>query len=423
MAPRVNEGQGVDDVFSNGIAQQFASLAVSVPTPPPLPTQHTSDEYAQFFQQWTATLKTYMDTSLPGILNISTETLSTFQSALRAVVAARTVQQDAERLLDELQKAQAAPDVVAEAKQQVQDAQASVQEATTAAQKLADTTMFEPHLDETVLSEAWDDTYFLLYVILQQGGARWVDGCLGLATLEAAQCFLTATVLPPLSPLVRSWMESGGPNNGQFARAWQIDQEISAAVTNADATSIAQTNVLPVLERLQLAMALEHAEPIAIFGTNSQWVQPVDRYQHYRQAYLCGDLDAHFSQFNVWELRHVVDADASNDELQWGRASLMAYRPDIVLMTEPAWNYCQIVRTDVGYATPDWYKSPRTYDQILSGGGKVRGPMRDPVVLLVPRCSPLLPRNSADHGPGTAASFAKRLGYRPGASANLGTPP
>jgi hypothetical protein len=374
MAPRVNEGQDVNDVFSESLIHRFSTLTVSAPPPPALPTLHTREDYAKFFQEWNATLKAYMDNSLPGVLNISTETLSTFQSAIRAVVAARTVQRDAERLLDELQKANASAEVVEEAKKNVQDAQTSVQDATTAGQMLARTTILQPHFDDAFLSPAWDDTYFLIYIILQQGGTRWADWCQGMATLPEARAFLAATVLPPLSPIIRAMMASGGPAQGQFARAWKIHQDISTASTNAPADGTYTTKHEmdeKVLERLQLAVALEHAEPIAIFGTNSQFLHPVDRYMHYRNAYLCGDLDAHFPQFNVWELRHIVDADASNDELHWGRQSLMAYRPDIVISPDPSWNYCLIVKTDVAYATPDWYKSPKTYDQILSGGGKV----------------------------------------------------
>jgi hypothetical protein len=52
----------------------------------------------------------------------------------------------------------------------------------------------------------------------------------------------------------------------------------------------------------------------------------------------------------------------------WGRQLLIAYRPNIVVSTDASWNYCLIVKTDVAYTTPDWYKSPKMYDQILSGG-------------------------------------------------------
>lgn len=68
--------------------------------------------------------------------------------------------------------------------------------------------------------------------------------------------------------------------------------------------------------------------------------------------------------------RMAINSDAPNDELGWCRQSLMNYRPDIVLSSDPQWRYCQIVRTDVPYQNPVWYKKKRSYDQILSGGGK-----------------------------------------------------
>ena len=52
------------------------------------------------------------------------------------------------------------------------------------------------------------------------------------------------------------------------------------------------------------------------------------------------------------------------------RQCLQNYRPDIILDNNPQWQYCFIVRTDVGYKDPEWYKPVRSYDQILSGGGK-----------------------------------------------------
>ena len=171
-------------------------------------------------------------------------------------------------------------------------------------------------------------------------------------------------------------MESGGASNGQYGRAIQIYyqlQSTSQQCTSDKPSSVVgdDEDVIALLKRLQLAVALEHAEPIGYFGISSQHVDPIQRYIHYRDAFFLNELDEHFIRFNVWELRQVVNSDATDAELQWGRQSLMAYRPDLVLSKDPLWNYCTIVRTDVNYATPDWYKSPRSYDQILSGGGKV----------------------------------------------------
>ena len=106
-----------------------------------------------------------------------------------------------------------------------------------------------------------------------------------------------------------------------------------------------------------------------LFGTKTP-IDPIQRYVHYKQAYLMGELDPAFSTLTVWDLRMTVNSDASHDELSWGRHCLMNYRPDLILSRGPAWRYWFIVKSDVAYKAPDWYKDTKSYDQILSGGGK-----------------------------------------------------
>lgn len=74
---------------------------------------------------------------------------------------------------------------------------------------------------------------------------------------------------------------------------------------------------------------------------------------HYEQAHLLGELDPNFDIFNVWELRQVVNSDATEEELGWGRRSLAAYRPDICLWPDDQWTYCRVVKTDVAYKAPE----------------------------------------------------------------------
>jgi len=124
------------------------------------------------------------------------------------------------------------------------------------------------------------------------------------------------------------------------------------------------------LQKLALAVALELCSPLKLFDSASKFVDPMQRYVHYEQAYLYGELDPAFEHFQVWEMRNIVNCDATDEELGWGRQCLMNYRPDIVNSDDPTWRYCAIVRTDVAYKNPDWYKNPHSYDQILAGGGK-----------------------------------------------------
>ena len=160
---------------------------------------------------------------------------------------------------------------------------------------------------------------------------------------------------------MRLCQASGGARNGKWGPAIRNYHELGVAAK--------QNNNDRVLHDLALACALELADPYPLFNKQG-FTDAKKRYVHYEQAYLLGELDASFSQFNVWELRQVINSDATEEELSWGRQCLQNYRPDIVLENNAQWQYCQIVKTDVGYTTPDWYKPIHSYDQILSGGGK-----------------------------------------------------
>jgi hypothetical protein len=169
-----------------------------------------------------------------------------------------------------------------------------------------------------------------------------------------------ATTDDAMMSLLLLFLESGGARKGHYGRALEIYHRL----LTQDCTQRSS-----VLKRLALAVALELAEPYELFG-NVGKTHPYRRFDHYARAYAQSALDPVTSRLNVWELRHVIDSDAPEDALEWGRTSLQNYRPDLVGSADPLWRYCQIVRTDVAYRNPTWYKEPRSYDQILSGGGK-----------------------------------------------------
>ena len=132
-----------------------------------------------------------------------------------------------------------------------------------------------------------------------------------------------------------------------------------------------------VLQRLALAISLEHAVPIAQTNAKSNvggadFVDPVQRYAHYERAYLAGELDAAFEQLSTWEMRMVVDGDEPDEILAWGREMLRNYRPDHVLNADYGWRYVSIVRSDVKYGSGDVkYDRPelQKYQNILMNGG------------------------------------------------------
>jgi hypothetical protein len=156
--------------------------------------------------------------------------------------------------------------------------------------------------------------------------------------------------------LVKEMLIAGGASHGQYGRAL----EILAAIEKASPAAAA-----PHLQRLALATALVHAKPI-------ENIDPVKRYLHYEKAYLDGELDPAFKTFTTWEYRHVVNCDAPDEILQWGRTMLRTYRPDHIYNADYGWRYVSSVRTEVPYGSqnvkfdkPELHK----YQNIIMNGG------------------------------------------------------
>ena len=160
------------------------------------------------------------------------------------------------------------------------------------------------------------------------------------------------------------------PRNGpaQYGRATQIYAEIRKASDKA---------ADGVLERLALAIALEHATPVkqgnpAALTDAPESVDPVKRYLHFEKAYLAGELDAAFENLDVWHLRMVVDGDEPDETLAWGREMLRNFRPDHIFNPNHGWRYSGLVGSDVRYGSGDVkYDRPelQNYQNILMNGG------------------------------------------------------
>lgn len=113
-----------------------------------------------------------------------------------------------------------------------------------------------------------------------------------------------------------------------------------------------------VLQRLALAVALEHAAPHKLRPAKAdtdapEYVQPIERYLHFEKAYLDGELDPHFGDLSVWDLRMVVDGEEPEEILAWGREMLRNYRPDHITTSDHRWRYVGLVRTDIRYGSHD----------------------------------------------------------------------
>lgn len=193
---------------------------------------------------------------------------------------------------------------------------------------------------------------------------------LGLAQFAqqgAAQRALVEKLLGD-APLMREMLIAGGATDGKYGRA----MEVYAAIQQASAKARAGA-----LQRLALATALEFAVPIAQSNAQSQTgapatVDPVKRYLHYEQAFLAGELDPAFKDFSAWEYRMVVECDAPDEILAWGREMLRYYRPDHIATADYGWRYVQSVRTDVSYGSQNVSKDLPTlhnYQNIPLNGG------------------------------------------------------
>jgi hypothetical protein len=168
--------------------------------------------------------------------------------------------------------------------------------------------------------------------------------------------------------LMRDMLVAGGAGGGKYGRAMEIYAAIQQASTKARDGA---------LQRLALATALEFAVPVEQSNAQSQTgapatVDPVNRYRHYERAFLAGELDAAFKDFTAWEYRMVVECDAPDEILTWGREMLRAYRPDHIATADYGWRYVQSVRTDVSYGSQNVSKDLPTlhnYQNIPLNGG------------------------------------------------------
>lgn len=140
-----------------------------------------------------------------------------------------------------------------------------------------------------------------------------------------------------------------GAKDGNYGRAMEIYREIRESSDRASQGC---------LQRLALAIALEHAVPVkqrnAVADTTAPAVvDPVKRYGSYERAFLIGDLDPAFDRLSVWDYRMVVDGEEPDEISAWGREMLRNYRPDQITNPDYRWRYVDAVRTDIRYGSQD----------------------------------------------------------------------
>jgi hypothetical protein len=244
--------------------------------------------------------------------------------------------------LAKLQDPTATAQELADADKAIADATAAQDSAKKSCQSIAAASLL-PGLEQCFLSADYDDSDLVTYTVLTQGTAQGLaDWCE--ASPEQADQLMSAL---KDTTLLRLFLQSGGARNGKYGPAVQAYRRLTQSSNVAHHA---------FLHDLALATSLELSDPYDLFNQRGK-TDIVMRYTHYEQAYLLGELDPHFGTLNVWELRHVVNSDATEDELSWGRRSLEAYRPDICLWSDEQWSYCEVVKTDVAYKDPEYVLS------------------------------------------------------------------
>jgi hypothetical protein len=198
---------------------------------------------------------------------------------------------------------------------------------------------------DTFLSSDKLDARLAKYVVLLDATPR---GLAAFAQQGQTQQAMIARMLADDDLLVQM-VVADGSNEGRYGRAMEIYNAIQSASDKARTGS---------LQRLALAISLEHAVPVAQQNAKAMTdapatVDPVNRYRHYEQAFLNGELDPNFKNLSVWDYRMVVYGEEPDETLAWGREMLRNYRPDHITTSDQRWRYVAAVRTDVVYGSQD----------------------------------------------------------------------
>jgi len=168
--------------------------------------------------------------------------------------------------------------------------------------------------------------------------------------------------------LMLRMLVADGAEGGRYGEAMRIYTDIRKASDKSGEG---------VMERLALAVALDHAVPNPQRNAESNttgpaFVDPLKRYLHFEKAFLAGELDPSFKDLSTWDLRMVVDGEEPDEILTWGRRMLRNYRPDHVTTPDMAWRYVALVRTDIPYGSQDnIHDQPELhfFQNILKNGG------------------------------------------------------
>ncbi|MBT3296293.1 MAG: SUMF1/EgtB/PvdO family nonheme iron enzyme [Verrucomicrobia bacterium] len=217
------------------------------------------------------------------------------------------------------------------------------------------------------------DAKLVTYVVLHEATPQ---GLAAFAQQGRAQAMLVEKMLAD-TDLMKQMLVADGAKPKREGRGVGPAQVGPAMKIYSDIQKASRRARSGVLQRLALAIALEHAVPIGQRNPTAltdapATVDPVKRYLSYEKAYLAGELDPAFERLSTWDLRFVVDGNEPDATLAWGREMLRNFRPDHIYNPNYGWRYVSAVASDVRYGSGDVkYDRPELqfFQNILMNGG------------------------------------------------------
>ncbi len=334
-----------------GASSLWAAKAAKQPAAPETPLTAAGEKLQAQYSGMLTALKTEIAKSVPTIDETKKAAfLKAYQNEAAATAAERKTMQAGAKAKDK----DAATKAHAAAKE-------ALSLATTNAQAPAKAVLTD--LEKFLASDKLD-AQLVKYTVLSQATPR---GLAEFAQQGPQQEALVEKLLAD-ADLMKQMVVADGAQGGKYGQAMKIYADIQKASAKTDSGA---------LQRLALAVSLEHAVPVAQSNPPAQTdapatVDPVKRYQHFEKAFLDGELDPGFKDLTVWEYRNAVNGNEPDWTLAWGRQMLRNYRPDQISTSDYRWRYVESVKTEVKYGSQDQKNDLPTlqqYQNIIMNGG------------------------------------------------------
>jgi hypothetical protein len=171
--------------------------------------------------------------------------------------------------------------------------------------------------------------------------------------------------------LMRQVLEAGGANGGAYGQMMEVYTAILEKSERArERGTIFQRLALGTAIHMPWQGGMPESGVHGIVQRTQYHIEQVPRYLHYEKAYLDGELDPAFPEFNTWECRFITDSEYSNEDLAWTRAMMRNYRPDTITMDDYKWRYVRFIKSDVPYCstTHDPTLGTPAQEEIALGG-------------------------------------------------------